>query len=169
MVRWYCVYTQPRLELWARTNLWERGFEVYLPQVLKRRRHARRTDIVPRPLFPRYLFVQADIESEGRRAITSAKGVVEVLRCGSGAALTPIDDRIIEEVRNRESEAGFVELSEVDHLRKGDRVRVVEGAFCDQVGLFDHVSDEQRIIILLDLMGRSVRTRVAATNIERER
>ena len=157
MVRWYCVYTQPRLELWARTNLWERGFEVYLPQMLKRRRHARRTDIVPRPLFPRYLFVQADIEAAGRRAITSAKGVVEVLRCGSGASLTPVDDRIIEEIRGRESEAGFIELNEVGNFRKGDRVRVVEGAFCDHVGLFENVSDERRIVILLDLMGRRAR------------
>ena len=169
MSRWYCVYTQPQLELWARSNLWERGFDVYLPQVLKRRRHARRTDYVPRALFPRYLFVQADIETSGQRALRSAKGVVDILRCGSGDAPTPVDDAIIEAIRRRENDKGYVELNELDGLRKGDRVRIVEGALCDQVGLFEKLGDDQRVMILLDLLGRAVRARIPQQNIERVR
>ena len=38
--QWYAVYTHTRTERWARSNLWERGFEVYLPEYLKERRHA---------------------------------------------------------------------------------------------------------------------------------
>ena len=56
MKRWYAVYTQSRMELWARGNLWERDVEAYLPRYHKRRRHARRSDWIAAPLFPRYLF-----------------------------------------------------------------------------------------------------------------
>ena len=65
MKQWYAVYTKPRMELWARSNLWERGFEVYLPQYRKLRRHARKLDIIAAPLFPRYLFVRADLGRSG--------------------------------------------------------------------------------------------------------
>ena len=50
--QWYAVYTHARMERWARSNLWERGFEVYLPEYHKERRHARKTDWVNAPLFP---------------------------------------------------------------------------------------------------------------------
>ncbi len=68
MTRWYAVHTQAGSELWARSNLWERGIEVYLPRCLKRRRHARRTDWIATPLFPRYLFVRSDLGGGARKS-----------------------------------------------------------------------------------------------------
>ena len=169
MLQWYCVYTQARLELWAQSNLWERGFDVYLPKVLKRRSHARRVDFVPWPLFPHYMFVRADLEHSSLRAISSAKGVVDILRCGSGTAPTQVRESIIEEIRGREDTEGYVRLDEISSLNQGDRVRIAAGALCDQVGLFENVEDNQRVVILLDLLGRSVRTRIAAGDLERGR
>ena len=58
---WYVVHTHPRGESLAFVNLQRQGLEAFLPQYLKRRRHARRTQWVPAPLFPRYLFVKMDI------------------------------------------------------------------------------------------------------------
>ena len=58
--KWYAVYTQARMEKWARSNLWERDHEDYSPQFLRQRRHAPKTDWVSAPLFPRYLFVAVD-------------------------------------------------------------------------------------------------------------
>ena len=59
--RWYVVQTQANAEHKAVAHLGRQGFTTYLPRYLKRRRHARRVDIVPRPLFPRYLFVSIDV------------------------------------------------------------------------------------------------------------
>ncbi len=161
MKRWFAVYTQARMELWARTNLWERDFEVYLPMVLKRRRHARRTDTVPRPLFPRYLFVRADLDGGSRRAIAYARGVAHILCYGNTPS--PVPDEIIEEIRAREDNDGYTTLR--DELKRGDKVRIVAGTLCDRVGLFDQTTDQRRVIILLDLLGRRVRTRVAAESV----
>ncbi len=39
-------------------------------------------------------------------------------------------------------------------------VRITAGAFCDQVGLFDCATDNERIIGLLELLGRHVKVRL---------
>jgi len=73
--RWYVVQTQPHSERKASFHLVRQGFQTYLPQYLKRRRHARRTETVPAPLFPRYLFVLFDIATQSWRPIRSTIGV----------------------------------------------------------------------------------------------
>ena len=68
---WYVVHTQPHAEDKAIFNLRRQGFETYLPKYLRTRRHARRTEQVARPLFPRYLFVALDLAVQPWRAIQS--------------------------------------------------------------------------------------------------
>lgn len=164
-MRWYCVYTQPQLERWARTNLWERGFEVYLPEYRRLRRHARRVDRVERPLFPRYLFVLADLASGARRAIRTARGVIDLVAFGSDPPAVP--DPVIAEIKSREGPDGMVVLGEIARLNKGDPVRVIDGPLADQVGMFESANDERRVIVLLHLLGGPVRATMAAAAIER--
>jgi transcriptional antiterminator RfaH len=165
MMQWYCAYTQPQRELWARTSLWERGFEVYLPRYRKQRRHARKTELVGRPLFPRYLFVQADFESQSPRAVRSAAGVVDLVRMG--AAPSTVDAGIVAEIRAREAEDGYVRLGRNADFKTGETVRVTAGSLCDQTGLITCTSDDQRVFILMNLLGREVRVRVAADDLAR--
>ncbi len=61
MRRWYVVQTRPRDESTALFHLTRQGFEGYLPRFLKSRRHARKVDVTPTPLFPGYLFVALDL------------------------------------------------------------------------------------------------------------
>jgi transcriptional antiterminator RfaH len=61
---WYVVQTQINAEAKAARNLLRQGFAIYLPRYLKRRSHARKIEKVPAPLFPRYLFVQIDLETQ---------------------------------------------------------------------------------------------------------
>jgi transcriptional antiterminator RfaH len=154
------------MELWARSNLWERGLEVYLPQHLKLRRHARRRDHVARPLFPGYLFVHTDLELRGRRAVNSAPGVSYMVSFGGYTPSVP--DEVIAEIRSREGEDGLVHLDDLCFFRPGEQLRVCDGAFADAIGLFAGVSDEHRVILLLDLLGRKVRVRMPAEHVSRE-
>jgi transcriptional antiterminator RfaH len=39
----------------------------------------------------------------------------------------------------------------------GDKVRVIEGVFSACLGLFEGMTDRERVAILLDLLGRKVR------------
>lgn len=165
MTAWYAVHTHARMERWARSNLWERDFEVYLPVYRKQRRHARKVDWVSAPLFPRYLFVHADLEAGDRRAIVTAPGVDYMVAFGNR---TPkLDDRVIAALKQREDENGDIRLCVADDLKPGDAVQMHSGAMQDQVGRFLQMADSQRVVVLLDLLGRQVRATVPVANLSR--
>ena len=161
MDRWYVVSTQPQKEERAREHLLRQGFDVYLPRWRKRRSHARRVEWVPAPLFPRYLFVGFDIEITRWRAINSTIGV-SYLVCNGGMPL-PLPNGIVEAIRAREADSGLIEIKPA--FRMGQPVIVGEGAFLDQIGLFEHTNDDERVTILLNLLGREVRVKVPTHSI----
>lgn len=152
--RWYVVQTQARAETKALINLVRQGFDVYMPRYLRRRRHARKTDTVAAPLFPGYLFVTIDMMTQRWRCIQSTVGVINLVRNGDDPATVP--DNIVEGLRRREDESGFIRL-ERRRFAPGEKVHVLDGAFSACVGLFEGMSDRERAAILLDLLGRKVR------------
>lgn len=160
MKAWYAVYTKAQEEVWAERNLEERGLEAYLPRYRKRRFHARRLDYLAAPLFPRYLFVRADLEAGQRPRITTAPGVSYLVSFGDRAP--SLADAIIAEIRAQEGADGLIRLGSEEGFRRGEKVRVRDGAFCQKVGLFDGIADQRRVFILLDLMGRQVRLKIAS-------
>jgi transcriptional antiterminator RfaH len=152
---WYVVQTHPHAEGKAASHLERQGYSVYLPRHLKRRRHARRVDVVAAPLFPRYLFVAMDLMTQRWRSVQSTIGVARLVCSGEEPAVLPA--AVIKELRSRENEAGFVQLDLRSKFAPGDKIRVVEGAFTTCLGLFDGMADRERVAILLDLLGRKVR------------
>lgn len=161
MDRWYVAQTHSQSEFQALAHLVRQGFSAYLPQYLKRRRHARRTDSVRRPLFPGYLFVRMDVERIRWRAIRSTIGIRTLICNGERPVAVP--EGVVEDIRTREDENGTVPVHQPPPFDKGETVRINHGAICDRVGLFDCVSDEERVFVLLDLLGRQLRLRVPAT------
>ena len=160
MTHWYVVHTHARGERVAAANLRRQGFETYLPEYLKRRRHARRTDWVPSPLFPRYLFINIDLAAARWRAVHSTIGVRHLVCHGDVPA--PLPTQVVDEIRAREDETGMVAMDWPVPYQKGDVVQVTSGALRNQTGLFDCVADDERVIVLLDLLGRLVRIRLPA-------
>lgn len=158
MNRWYVAQTHVRAELQALTHLTRQGFATYMPQYLKRRRHARRSETVRRPLFPGYLFVLMDIESIRWRAIRSTVGVRNLICNGEKPLAVP--PGVIEDIRAREDESGVVTVNEPPPFEKGETVRISHGAIRDQVGLFECVTDRERVFVLLNLLGRQIRVPV---------
>jgi len=158
--RWYVVQTHINGEAKAASNLERQGFGVYFPRYLKRRSHARKVDTVARPLFPRYLFVAIDLATQRWRSIQSTIGVSHLVsRGGSPASIT---DGVIEALKQREDEGGFIRLERRVRFSRGDKVRVLEGAFIDSLALVEDIDDRDRVAILLDFLGRKVRVLVGA-------
>ena len=160
MKQWFAVQTHARGEMLASANLQRQGYEVYLPKYLKRRRHARRTDWVKAPLFPRYLFVRLDRQTTAWRAINSTIGAQNIVSFDGSPA--PLPDGIIEQIIARENADGMVQAGSAVSFKPGEEVRVVGGALVDQTGLFDCAIDEERVFILLNLLGRQVRVKVSS-------
>jgi transcriptional antiterminator RfaH len=152
---WYVVQTQPNAERKAFANLSRQGFTAYLPRYRKSRRHARRTEIVAAPLFPRYMFVSVDVTSQRWRLLRSTIGVSRLICNGDMPA--PVQPGIVGALRSREGEDGLIDIGRGPQFLRGDKIRVRDGAFGDCLGIFESATDNERVLILLDLLGRKVR------------
>jgi transcriptional antiterminator RfaH len=152
---WYVVQTQPHCEMKAQAHLERQGFGVYLPRYLKRRRHARRVETVPAPLFPRYMFVSFDVAVQRWRAIRSTIGISSLV--GQNDSPTGVPDAVVEALRCREDPSGFVKLERRPRFAPGDKVQIIEGVFEACLGLFEGMADNERVAVLLELLGRKVR------------
>jgi transcriptional antiterminator RfaH len=164
MERWFVIRTRPNAERQALWHLRNQGFEkLYLPSYRKRRSHARRIDWVAAPVFPQYLFVCMDEQTAQWRAIRSTVGIIDIVR--NGNTPTPVPTDVIEALKAREGDDGLVSLSR--GYGPGDHVQLCAGPFEGQVGLLECEDDQQRVTVLLNLLGRSVRVSVLAETVTR--
>jgi transcriptional antiterminator RfaH len=161
--RWYVVHTQPNGEGRADLNLRRQGFATYLPRYARRRRHARRQEMVKRPLFPRYLFVGLDLARDRWRAVHSTFGVDRLVLAGEEPL--PVPDDVIDAIRAREDDDGLVALGLPAGIGPGSRVRLVDGIFADAKGVLERIADDRRVAILLELLGREVRVFVSPASV----
>lgn len=158
MKRWYAVYTKPGGERLAEGHLLRQGFEAYLPRLAMKRRHARRVTSVTVPLFPRYLFVALDIDAAPWRSVNGTIGVVRLVAFGDRPAAVP--DDVIDEIRAREREDGVVDLQALRPFEPGEAVDIVDGPFRDRTGIFQCRTASDRVVVLLNLLGRDLPVQV---------
>ncbi len=158
--RWYVVQIQPRAEERAHRHLVNQGFEVYLPCYQRTVRHARRSVNVLRPLFPGYLFVHIDPEICQWRSINGTAGVYQILT--DGVRPRPIAREVVEEIMAREDSTGVVKLPPPVFVH-GQRLRLLDGPLADYTGIFEETRDQERVILLLSLLGRDVRIEAASS------
>jgi transcription elongation factor/antiterminator RfaH len=154
--RWFAVHTQPMRESLAQAQLQAQLFETFLPARLKTVSHARKLRTVVAPFFPRYLFVRIDPERQRWRAVNGTIGVVSLVM--RGEAPQPVPRGVVEALDASADERGLIRLEE--NLAPGSRVRVMAGPFADQLGILDRLGENERIRILLDIMGTQVPVQV---------
>lgn len=147
--------TQPHKEALALAHLNRQGFAAYCPMVNKRVRHARKSMAVQRPLFPSYIFV-ANNPLRRWQAIRSTIGVRSLISRGDEPSL--LDGRFVQELRARELD-GLV-ARPASPFEVGQAVRISQGAFADIIGEIIELRDDQRVMMLLDLLGGKVKTMV---------
>ncbi len=165
MKQWFAVATQPRKEARARANLLNQHFDVYLPSFKKMVRHARRQSWGLAPLFPGYLFVWMDPGAARWRAINSTVGVNHLV--SQNDRPVPIDESVIAQIHDAEDGAGHVQLHELFPFSAGDEVRFLEGPLAESSGKVMEVSDQDRVAVLLKLLGREIEVAVRPGEIVR--
>lgn len=161
---WYLVYTKPRGEEHAFTNLSRQGFQAYLPRLRHwRKRRGKRVEVVE-PLFPRYLFVQLDTHTDNWAPIRSTPGVASLVRFGNDPARVPED--FVRYLQSRESEHGLHEWAEPEFY-PGEAVRVAEGPLTGFEGILLAATGSERVLLLLHMLGKEVRAQLTRSQIER--
>ena len=148
MKKWYLIKTKPRQESIAIINLENQEYTTYCPIVKINKKNV--------VLFPGYVFIYLDKHNENWSPIRSTKGVINFVRFGLNFAQVPDDIR----VNQANSEEKFKKLSK---LKEGDKVQITDGVFKNCIAIFNSYKSEERIILLMKLLGQQ-----QAINIKQE-
>ncbi len=144
---WYVVLTKPKQELRAQNNLERQGGVVFVPMFANERISRGKRIVRQEPLFPGYLFLQTDTQSELLSKVRSTFGVRQLLSF-AGQVMT-VDNRIIEDLRQRSNSE-----TPVQQFSAGQTVTLNSGPFQHYQAIFKEHDGCERGIILLGLLGQ---------------
>jgi len=157
MSHWYAVQTKSRQEQVALEHLKRQAFVTYLP-LIKAARHRRgRWQGTVEPLFPGYLFVELDFGAQNTAPIRSTRGVIGLVRFGQEPR--PVPHTIVQALLDAQSGEG--DPIDPDALfKEGDRVTLVEGPMKGLSAIVQARTGKERVVLLLELLGRENRVTV---------
>jgi transcriptional antiterminator RfaH len=162
--RWYVVQTRPHAEAKAALHLERQGF-CHLPAALSQAPAS-----CPPNRNDRGALVPAlSVCRRRSRYPMLARDSFDLRRLPPlchGEAPVPVADAILQQFWRRHDEAGYVRLETAPRFAPGDKVRVADGVFSACLGLFESVTDAQRVAILVDLLGRKVKVVVDVELVE---
>ena len=152
-LRWFPVFTKPSAESTAKKHLERQCYQVYYPRLLRPSlRRGRWVDRIV-SLFPRYLFVRVDTARQSLAPVRSTLGVVDLVRFGAQPAT--VSDAIVEDLMQRaDAHTGLHRLRCRSRFERGMRVDVIAGVFEGLDGIFERETGSDRVVILLELLGR---------------
>jgi transcriptional antiterminator RfaH len=143
MKKWYLIKIKPRQEKIAIANLENQKYRVYCPFALINNKS--------QFLFPGYLFIHLDNESQDWSPIKSTKGVLNFVRFGISFAKVP-DKAIDLIIQNEKNTAN--KIKNVNDFKKGDKVQINDGVFKSCIAIFQSIKSDERVLILLNLLGQ---------------
>jgi transcription antitermination factor NusG len=154
--RWFALRVKSRCEKIVAMMAQNKGFEEFLPLYQSRRRWSDRVQSVELPLFPGYLFCRLD--PQRRLPLLTIPGVLHFV--GIGKIPLPIEDAEIATLQTTVRSGLLTEPW--PFLEIGQRVRLDEGPLTGLEGILVGTSKQQRIVVSVTLLKRSV-----AVSIER--
>ena len=161
---WYLVHTKPMQEKRALDNLQRQGYPCYLPTLPSESLRQGLLKVTDEPLFPRYLFIRL---GQGNSAmswmpIRSTKGVSRLVSFGIEPAR--VDDGLIELLRTQEA---AVQAEPERLFKHGESVRLTEAPFAGIKGIYQITDGERRVMVLIEILSKSVAVRVSPASLRR--
>jgi transcriptional antiterminator RfaH len=146
---WTAAITKPRAEERAAHHVERQGFRYYLPRMAEMTRRHRERRVL---MFPGWIFIGVRNGDEWRKLL-STRGISRLMT--KDERVIPIPNGQIEGLMQREDARGLVRLQPPP--KRDERVRVKSGAFEGLIGIVEGTSAAGRIIVLMEMMGRSAR------------
>ncbi|RWA74147.1 transcription termination/antitermination NusG family protein [Mesorhizobium sp.] len=152
LARWCVVQTHQHSESLAERHLLSQSFRTYLPKRRRTVRHARSVKTVSSAYFDCYLFVSLAVHQQSWYPINSTVGVRKLVM--SKGMPIPAPYGVVESLISATDDDGILHPDIL--LRPGQRIRIIDGPFSDQLGVLDQVGSAGAVRILLDIMNRSI-------------
>ena len=159
--KWFILQFKPNSHHQAVKNLNNQGFKTFLPLHNTTSRKASRFISTNKPLFPGYMFITFDKTDTEWHKINSTYGVSRMITFNSVLKSIPTD--FIDNLMKRYDSSG--NLLPIQKLKKGDQVTVLKGPFGNFIATVEKYESDQRIWILMDLMGRKTKIQTPSDNL----
>ena len=159
---WFILQFKPNSHHLATKNLNRQGFETFLPFCDTTSRRASRFINTSQPLFPGYMFIKFDREEPKWHKINSTYGVSRLITFNS--ILKSIPNTFVNDLKKRYDLSG--KLLPLKKLKKGDQVKILKGPFANFIATIETYETDQRIWILMDLMGRKSKIQTQSDTIQ---
>jgi transcriptional antiterminator RfaH len=143
MKSYYLIHTKPNQEQIATNNLIAQSFTVFYPTAIINGKTI--------ALFPRYIFVELDENTQNWMPIRSTKGVGNFVRFGLRFAKVP--NQIIDLIKSQQQQT-IDKIIDLSSHHQGDTVEIHTGAFKGQQAIFKNYNSNDRVTILLKLIGQ---------------
>ena len=147
---WFIIQFKPNSHHQASKNLNRQGFETFLPLQDTTSRRLSRFVNTSKPLFPGYMFIRFNRAESKWHKINNTYGVSRLITFNS--VLKPIPTSFVYSLMKRYDLSG--KLLPIQKLKKGDQVTVLTGPFANFIASVEKYEADQRIWILMDLIGR---------------
>lgn len=149
---WYAVYTKPRQEFRAKEQLMNQGVGVFLPTIPTYKKK-KITGLKSQILFPRYLFIKANLTQIALTTLRSTRGVASIL--SSQVDRKPI---LIRQVVIDAIEKLIQEWEEPPKVRVGQTVIISEGPAKGISGVVQKLrvttEGDERAFLLIDFLNK---------------
>jgi len=158
---WFILQFKSNSHHLAAKNLNRQGFETFLPLHDTTSRRLSRFINTSKPLFPGYMFIRFDKAESEWHKINSTYGVSRLITFNSH--LKSIPTKFVDSLMKRYDLSG--KLLPIKKLKEGDQVTILKGPFANFIASVEKYEADQRIWILMDLMGRKTKIQTPSDNL----
>jgi len=160
---WHALHVKSRHEFVTERDLEQKGIETFLPTIMKMNQWKDRKKLIEYPMFPGYVFVYTQANSEHHLEVLKTRGVVAFVCLEPGIPTLVSSDEM--ETLQRMIASGR-EIDLFPHLSQGACVRIKSGPLKGAAGILNRKCEEYSFMINVELLGRSVAVKISPYELE---
>lgn len=160
---WLVARNKPNQDKIALINLERQNFEFFQPTFKTMSRVQNKFKEIIKPVFPGYIFIAINLEENNWHTINNTRGISRILVFGNEIPL--IRCEFIEALKHRFSTDNVSKTAET--FKVGMNAEIIKGPFSQLIGKIDEINANQRIWILLDVLGTQTRVSVNKLNLKK--
>ncbi len=166
MKHWHLLMSKPREDERAEQHLLNQGYELFRPILRQMAIRKGKQVAVLEPLFPRYLFIRLDDVLSNWATIRSTRGVAGMVRFTELPAKVP--DSLIEFIRSQCTKGNIIDTTEEKPyvFSQGDEIEITEGSFRGIKAIIKEQIAQDRVLLLLNLLGKEQELEVSLNQVK---
>jgi transcription antitermination factor NusG len=160
---WYAIHTRAKHEKRVAAELQERGIVTFVPVSREAHRWSDRIRVLEVPLFPCYAFVSVASVAEVQATVLQHPSVLRWIGCKGRPSPIPEAEIVALQTVLRSG----VPVGPHAFVNVGERVRIRGGSLDGVEGVLIEDGDERKLVVSVDLVGKSVSISLHNYDLER--